>query len=110
MFSATYLFHVTYGNNNRYIWVDKISATIKITVLSQNLCCMQRKQDRVIDTSFKFHGKYYAEKYTKRYFCGIQECLNEDAQKKKNMMLSVHPQVGMYESYGFNGDLRETIN
>ena len=52
------------------------------------------------------------------------EYLNEDALKKnKNMMLSVHPWVGMlkslvfvkflnikYEFYGFSDDLVKTIN
>ena len=33
------LFHEIYGKSNWYFWEDEISAYIKLTVLTQNLCC-----------------------------------------------------------------------
>ena len=29
------------------------------------ICCKQRKQDIIIDASFRLHGEFYAEKYSK---------------------------------------------
>ena len=49
------------GKSNWYIQEDEISVTTNLTILSQNLCCKQRKQDRVIDASFRLHGEFYAE-------------------------------------------------
>ena len=41
----------------------EISAATKPTVLSQNLCCMQSKQHKVTDASFRLYGGFQAEKY-----------------------------------------------
>ena len=46
------------------------SVTTKLTVLCQNVCCKYRKQDRVIDTSFRLRGEFYTEN-AQGYFCGI---------------------------------------
>ena len=45
-------------------WEDEIMAITQLTILSQNLCCKQKKQHRVIDASFRLHGKLQAEKYS----------------------------------------------
>ena len=53
-----------------YVCEIEILAATKPTILSQNLCCKQRKQNRVIDTSFRLHGKLQAEN-TQWHFYGI---------------------------------------
>ena len=50
----------------------------KFTVLTPNLRCKNRKQYRVIDTSFRLHGEFYAEKVLKDISVEYMECLNKD--------------------------------
>ena len=56
-------------------------AITKLTLLSQNLCFKQRKQDTVIDAILRFHGEFQAEN-TQWHFFGIhgmfyQGCIEE---------------------------------
>ena len=92
-----------------------------LTILSQNLCCKQRKEDRVINVSFRLHGEFYAKKYLKvflwnpwnvltrmhrrkkRHFCTYLRRDNQIATSAKLLDIT-------YESYGFSADLIETIN
>ena len=78
--------------------------------------------EKAIDASFRLYGEW---KILKGISVESMECLNKDAYKKeRKTMLSVHPWVGTIKSlpvpnyliyttdksYGFSGDLTETIN
>ena len=71
----------------------------KLIILSQNLCCKLRKQHTAIDTSFKLHGEFYTEKYSKIILWNAWNVLTSMRRRKKiNMILPVHVRVGMLKS------------
>ena len=70
IYSKKYMEQTTEMIGRMKFWLPQ-NVTI---ILSQNLCCKQRKQDRIIDASFRFHDEFYA-KNTQRYFCGDRNIL-----------------------------------
>ena len=91
--------------------------------LSQNLCCKQRKKDRVIDASFRLYGEFQVEKFSLAFLWNFMKCLNEDIQKEKKnehflclgskaVLITTDANFldTKYEYYGFNYDLRDTLN
>ena len=61
---------------------DEILGTTILTVLSQNLCCKQRKQDGVIDASFRLYGEFQAEKYSMVFLWNSWNDLTRMQRKK----------------------------
>ena len=96
-------------------------ATTKLNVLSQNLCCKQRKHDNIINASFKLHNELYGDEYSKVFLWNARNVLMRMHIKKRQILHIVgrHNQIAtsasaklldiMYESYGFSSDLIWTI-
>ena len=79
------------------------------------------KQDRVINTSFRFYGKFYAEKYSKVFLWNVWNVLTRILRRKHIQILyttgrgdqiatSAKLLDNMDDSNGFNADLIEAIN
>ena len=77
-------------------------------------------QDRVINASFGGHGDFQAEKYSVIFLWKSWNVNNEDEKKKGHFLYIKGSAVLIatssnlldtkYKFYGFNDDLRETIN
>ena len=96
---------------------------IKLTILSQNLCCRQSKQYRVIDASFRLYGGFWAEKYSMVFLQNPWNVLTRMRRKKRKkeendtfctLGIEIAACVKLlnikYEFYGFSDDLIGAIN
>ena len=84
---------------------------------------MKETLDTVIDASFRLHGEFYAEKYSKIFLWNPWNVSTRISRRMKenntlctplgrdNQITTSAQWLGiMYDSYGFSGDLIQTIN
>ena len=84
---------------------------------------MKETLDTVIDASFRLHGEFYAEKYSKIFLLNPWNVSTRISRRRKenntlctplgrdNQITTSAQWLGiMYDSYGFSGDLIQTIN